>query len=148
MTTSVEPGLLDANVLVYAVNADVAEHRASQALVDAARDPAVTLYVTSQVICEFYSVITNPRRVALPCSPSEGQMYVAALLDLPGIHVLPSPAASVAVLRDLLRRHPVTGAEVFDLQLAAIMLVNRVTRIYTFNVADFEVFPELTIVVP
>lgn len=145
---SVEPGLLDANVLVYAVNADVAEHRSSQALVDAARDPAVTLYVTSQVICEFYSGITNPRRVALPCSPSEGQMNVAALLDLPGIHVLPAPIASVAVLRDLLRKYPVTGAEVFDLQLAAVMLVNRVARIYTFNVTDFEVFPELTVVVP
>jgi len=48
---SVEPGIVDANVLAYAT---------------AARRPSVTLYVTSQILCEFYSVITNPRRVADP----------------------------------------------------------------------------------
>ncbi|MBV9676410.1 MAG: hypothetical protein JO185_08750, partial [Acidobacteriaceae bacterium] len=43
---------------------------------------------------------------------------------------------------------PVTGGAVFDLQLAAAMLANDVQRIYTFNAEDFEVFPELIVVVP
>jgi len=60
----IEPGVLDANVLVYAVNADAPQHSASRALLEQARDPSTTLYVTSQILCEFYSVITNPRRVA------------------------------------------------------------------------------------
>jgi len=51
-------------VLVYAVNADAPQHAASRALLDAAGDPTVRLYVTSQILCEFYSLITNPRRVA------------------------------------------------------------------------------------
>jgi predicted nucleic acid-binding protein len=73
---SVESGLLDANVLVYAINADAPQHRASRALLEAARDPSITLYVTSQILCEFYSLITNPRRVTVgppskpPRSPS------------------------------------------------------------------------------
>jgi predicted nucleic acid-binding protein len=49
---------------------------------------------------------------------------------------------------ELLERHPVTGGDVFDLQLAATMKANNVQRIYTFNAEDFEVFPELTVVVP
>src|SRR5438445_795431 len=44
--TSVEPGVLDANVLVYAMNADHPHHKASRALIDAAHQRAATLYVT------------------------------------------------------------------------------------------------------
>jgi predicted nucleic acid-binding protein len=62
---SFEPGVIDTNILVYAINVDDLHHGPSRGLLDAARDPSVTLYVTSQILCEFYSVITNPRRVAM-----------------------------------------------------------------------------------
>jgi predicted nucleic acid-binding protein len=75
---SVEPGLLDANVLVYAVNADAPQHAASRALLEAARDPSITLYVTSQILCELYSVITNPRRVAVASSPKEALQVISS----------------------------------------------------------------------
>ncbi|HEY3824190.1 MAG TPA: hypothetical protein VGL82_06505 [Bryobacteraceae bacterium] len=50
---SVEPGFIDANVLVDAMDADAPQHTASRALLDAARDSATTLYVTSQILCDF-----------------------------------------------------------------------------------------------
>lgn len=143
-----EPGLLDTNVLVYAADTEAAEHESSRTLLQAARDPSVTLYVTSQIICEFYSVITNPRRVAMPCSPSEAQTTISALLGLPGIHVLPTPAGTVVQLMQLLSTYPVTGADVFDVHLVATMRANNIQRIYSFNKADFEVFPGVTVVVP
>jgi len=146
--TPVEPGVVDANVLAYAVNADAPHHAASRALLEAAHDPAVTLYVTSQVLCELYSVITNPRRVATPSSAAQASGIVSALLTLPGVHVLPIPIGAVEGWLSLLRRRPVTGGEVFDLQLAATMLANGVERIYTFNTGDFEVFEELIVVTP
>ena len=48
----------------------------------------------------------------------------------------------------LLRRRPVTGGDVFDLQLVATMQAHHIQRIYTFNTKDFEVFSELTVVAP
>jgi len=48
----------------------------------------------------------------------------------------------------LLQRHPVTGSDVFDLQLVATMQANGVQRIYTYNTKDFEAFPELTVIAP
>lgn len=145
---SVEPGILDANVLAYAVNADAPQHRVSRALLEAGRDPSTTLYVTSQILCEFYSVITNPRRVAFASSPTEALRIISALLALPGVRVLPTPTGAVERLMKLLERHPVAGGDVFDLQLVATMQSNNVFRIYTFNAEDFEVFPELAVVVP
>ena len=144
----VEPGILDANILAYAVNADAPQHAASRALLEAARNPSIALYVTSQILCEFYSLITNPRRVAVASSPTSALRMISAILAFPGLHVLPTPARAVVGWMELLQRHPVTGGDVFDLQIVATMQANGVQRIYTFNTADFEVFPELTVVTP
>jgi hypothetical protein len=57
MMMCVEPGIVNTNVLAYETNADVPNHAASRVLLDAARDPSATLYLTSQILCEFYSVI-------------------------------------------------------------------------------------------
>jgi predicted nucleic acid-binding protein len=144
----VEPGLLDANVLAYAVNVDAPQHAASRALLEAASDPSVTLYVTSQILCEFYSIITNPRRVAVASSSAEALSMISAMLAFPGLHVLPTPVRAVAGWMQLLERHPVTGGDVFDLQIVATMQANGIQRIYTFNVDDFNAFSELAVLTP
>jgi len=84
---SPEPGVLDANVLAYAVDVNAPQRAASRALLEAASDPSVTLYVTSQILCELYSVITNPRRVAVVPSPTEALRIISAMLALPGLQV-------------------------------------------------------------
>jgi predicted nucleic acid-binding protein len=143
---SVEPGIIDANVLVYALDADALQHVASRNLLDEGRRGATTLYVTSQILCEFYSIVTNPRRVAKPRNAVDAIAAIVRLLSF--LHVLPTPARAVEGWLDLLRRRPVTGADVFDLQLVATMLANGVQRVYTFNTTDFEGFTELTIATP
>lgn len=145
---SIEPGALDANVLVYAVQASAPQHASSRALIEAARDPTNTLYLTSQVLCEFYSIVTNSRRVAAPRSPDDALQAISTLLALPGIHLLSTPAQAVAGWMALLQRHPVTGGDVFDQQLVATMQAHNIQRIYTYNAKDFEVFPELTVIAP
>ncbi len=143
---SVEPGIVDANVLVYAMDADAPQHAASRALLEAARDSSTTLYVTSQILCEFYSVVTNARRVSNPRSPGDALRAISGLLTF--LHVLPIPARTVEGWLDLLRRHPVTGGDIFDLQIIATMQANGIQRIYTFNSDDFAAFSELAVVTP
>ena len=143
---SVEPGIVDANVLVYAMDADSSQHAPSRALLEAARDPSTTLYVTSQVLCEFYSIVTNARLFPKPRSPADAVDAISGLLAF--LHVLPIPTRTVEGWLALLRRRPVIGGDVFDLQLVATMLANDVQRIYTFNAGDFDVFPELAVVIP
>lgn len=140
---SVDPGVVDTNVLVYALDADAPQHAAARALLEAGRDPANTLYVTPQILGEFYATVTNPRRVPKPRSAAEASAAIADLLTY--VHVLPLPANTVGLWLDLLRRHPVTGGDVFDLQIAATMQANGMQRIYTFNTADFAVFGELAV---
>ena len=117
-----------------------------RALLDAARDSSTTLYVTSQILCEFYSIVTNARRVPRPRSPDNARRAISGLLTF--LDVLPVPARAVEGWLDLLRRHPVTGGDVFDLQIVATMQANGIQRIYTFNTGDFALFPELVVVTP
>ena len=84
----------------------------------------------------------------MPRSPAEALSVISDLLALPGIRVLPTPARAVAGWMALLRRRPVTGGNIFDLQLVATMQANNIQRIYTFNTKDFKVFPELTVLAP
>ena len=122
---SVEPGIIDTNVLVYALDADAPQHAAARALLETARaDTTAPLFVTSQILCEFYSIVTNPRRVPKPRSAAEA---IAAISDLLAfLQVLPVPAHAIDGLLDLLRRHPVTAGDVFDLQIVATMQANGV----------------------
>jgi uncharacterized protein len=142
----VEPGVMDTNVLVYALDADAPQHAASRALLEASRDGSTTLYVSSQILCEFYSVVTNARRVQRPCSPADALAAIAALLGF--LRVLPVPMRAVEELLRLLRRRPVTGADVFDLQIVATMNVNGIGSIYTFNAGDFAGFAEVAVLSP
>jgi len=142
----VEPGLIDTNILVYALDADAPQHAASRALLESAHATSTTVYVTSQILCAFYSIVTNPRRVSKPRSPADALKAISGFLTF--VHLLPIPAGTVDGLLDLLRRRPVTGADVFDLHLVATMKVNGILRIYTFNADDFEAFSELEVLKP
>jgi predicted nucleic acid-binding protein len=82
---AIEPEVLDANVLAYALNADAPQHTASRELLEAASDPSITLYVTSQILCEIYSIITNPRPVAIAIFSAEALSALSDILDLPGL---------------------------------------------------------------
>ncbi len=141
-----EPGLVDANVLVYAIDADAPQHTASRILLETAREGFTTLYVSSQILCEFYSIVTNARRVQKPRSSADALSAISGLLVF--LQVLPVPANAADGLVELLRRRPVTGGEIFDLQIVATMKANGVLRIYTFNTDDFDVFSELDVLMP
>jgi predicted nucleic acid-binding protein len=142
----VDPGVVDTNVLVYALDADAPQHAASRALLQAGRDAFTTLYVTSQILCEFYAVVTNARRVQNPRSPADALAALSLLLGF--LRVLPVPMRAVEELLRLLGRRPVIGADVFDLQILAAMNVNGIPRIYTFNAGDFTGFPEIDVLTP
>jgi predicted nucleic acid-binding protein len=143
MTSADEkPSLVDANILVYAASPAVAQYQASRALLES----DAKLCVTPQIIAEFFSIVTNSRRVTLPFAPAEARVFIQELLSR--VDVLPMLGGIVPRWVALAEKHNVTGPDVFDLQIVATMLENGVRRIHTFNRSDFELFPELEVLTP
>lgn len=148
MTTHVDPALVDTNVLVYAVFPAEPHHVASRALLDQAKNPGAGLCVAPQNLIEFYAVVTDPRRVAQPKTPDEALVAIDDILALPGLTLLVVPADLIARWSQLLRQSAATKKRAFDTQLVATMLANGVSKIYTFNVTDFQQFSQLQVVTP
>jgi predicted nucleic acid-binding protein len=71
---------------------------------------------------------------------------------LPGIHIEPKkiyPGPDIIErMFSLLEAVPVKGPSIHDLHLAATMLENGITKIYTFNVQDFEPIPGIEVLNP
>jgi len=143
-----ELSLLDTNVLVYSVLRDSDKHLAARRLLEHAGSAQAGFCVCSQVLAEFFAVVTDPRRVSAPREPEEALAAIDAILSLSGIVVLPTPAETVQGWLRLVRREPVRGGRIFDVQLVATMLANGVRRIHTFNRSDFERFSELEVLTP
>ena len=138
--------LLDANVLVYAVNADAPQHGASRAVVEASMDGRVPGVLVPQVLLEFFAIVTNPKRVTKPLDSFRAWQQVTALRSsMPLLH----PGQQVLTELDRLvnARRP-TGGRIFDTNLVAQMYAHGVTRICTYNVPDFAAFTAVAALTP
>jgi predicted nucleic acid-binding protein len=138
-----ELALVDTNVLVYAASPSAPQHQASRALLES---EVPGLCATPQVFAEFYSIVTNRRRVTSPFTPVEAHTFITECSRW--IRILPISSAVVARWADLAEHHRIIGPDVFDLQIVVTMLEHGVHRIYTFNRADFERYPEIQVLVP
>jgi uncharacterized protein len=139
---------VDANILVYALYRDTPQHAVSRAWLERAARGEVKICLTSQVLAEFFAIVTNPKRVSDPRTPEDAIAAIEAVLALAGATLLPVTARVTPRWIEMLRHYPVRGGAVFDLQLIATLAVNGVDRICTFNRADFERFPGLEVVTP
>jgi predicted nucleic acid-binding protein len=74
----VEPGIVDTNALVYPLDADAPQHASARALIEAARRCAGIFFCDP--VDEFYSIVTNPRRVPKPRTAAETMAAISSLL--------------------------------------------------------------------
>ena len=96
------------------------------------------------MLAEFFAVVTNPKRVTPAKTPEEALQAIERFLALPGLILLPLPAAVVSRWVQLVRSRPVKGGEVFDLQAAAAMFAHGIETVYTYNGSDFQGIPGIT----
>lgn len=143
-----EPKLiyLDTNVLAYVANTKAPQHRAALEIFR----PSDTeiLCVSSQVLAEFYSYITNPTILAKPLEPSEAISRIKRICQMRHVRLLSTPVDLFERWMTLLEERPVTNGGIFDLLHIAIMLAHQVTSIYTFNVNDFSWCSQIEVIDP
>jgi predicted nucleic acid-binding protein len=137
---------VDANVLVYAAVQGDPRHKACRVLLQVAS--AGSLHISPQIVTEFYSTITSPKRVTDPYSPRDAVNFIEILLAHIHVFVLPISRDVPRRLFTLLKTSPVRGPHVFDLQIVATMLAHGVTKLCTYNGADFRQFTDLELFEP
>jgi predicted nucleic acid-binding protein len=139
--------LLDTNILLrYAITAD-----AAFATVDTAVN---TLHANGEVLCvvpqnvyEFWAAATRPTAAnGLGLTIPECQIQVIRIKRL--FRVLPDLPTLFAEWEALVGAYSCHGRLSFDARIVAAMRTHGLTRLLTFNRADFGRFPGLTILDP
>ncbi len=138
--------LLDTNLLVYALNADAAQHQESRRIVESALEGRLQAVLIPQVLVETYAMLTDPKRVSRPLSPDaawrEIEVYRTAIPLLPwNDQVLPG-------LGRLLTAAKITGQDVFDTMIVACMHAHNVRSICSYNRTGFGRYPGVDVVSP
>lgn len=138
--------VLDANILLYAYNADAPEHAGAAAWLEAAMAGPETVALPWLVVWAFLRLSTNPRVWPNPKTAAEAFGIVKELLALPGVVLLGPGERHMETLEALVTRSKATGPLLTDAVLAAMAMENGATLASTDR--DFSRFENLRWVNP
>jgi hypothetical protein len=138
--------LVDANLLLYARNADDPRHDAARDWLEAALNGDRRVGLPWQSLHAFLRIATSPRVFPEPLSGSEAMHQIEDWLDAPSCWVPEPTLRHRAVLARLLADRDVVGSLVTDASLAALAIEHDVPLYSTDT--DFARFAGLTWVDP
>lgn len=117
--------LVDANVLLYAVNSDADHHERSRAWLDGALSGGDTVAFAWIALLAFVRLVTKPGLFPSPLSSDQAMDRVDAWLGAPPAVVLEATRDHAAIVRRLLADTGVGGNLVNDAHLAALAIEHR-----------------------
>ena len=138
--------LVDANVLLYAVNASADHHARSKAWLDGALAGREPVAFSWTVLLAFLRIATHPAILPRPISAADAMAVVRAWLAQPAAVVLEPTHRHVDVLAGLLAEAGTAANLVNDAHLAALAIEHDAVLV-SFD-ADFGRFAGLRFEVP
>ena len=133
--------IVDANVLLHAVNRDSPEHPHARAWLDAALAGPETVGFAWTVLLAFLRVSTHPAVFGQPLAPDDALAVVRSWLEQSTAAVVEPTSRHLAVLGGLLTEAGTAGNLVNDAHLAALA-VEHAASLVSFD-ADFARFKGL-----
>ena len=133
-----EPVFIDTNVLVYANQQNSQHHEKARSLLASAERDGAVLWISRQVLREYLASVTRVQgsEPALPTAVALERVRFFAIR----FNVAEDGPNVFHELTELLAQVPTGGRQVHDANLVATMLAHGLTRLLTFNVADFRRF--------
>lgn len=133
--------IVDANVLLYAVNSAGPHHEPSRAWLDRALNGADVVGLSWVVLLAFTRLSTSARIFPSPLSATDALQQVQDWIGAPSAHVLDPGQRHPSLLQELLVESGAAGNLVNDAHLAALAIEHRASLI-TYD-TDFARFPSV-----
>lgn len=131
--------LIDTNVLLRSVQTEHSMNVSAVRALTILMEREEALVVSIQNIAEFWNVATRQEaNNGLGFSIEETRDEVSRLEDF--FEVLHEDPVSYAAWKELVIENRVSGVQVHDARLAAVMKAHDIRQIVTFNVSDFTRF--------
>ncbi|MEE8603008.1 TA system VapC family ribonuclease toxin [Euzebya tangerina] len=130
--------IVDANVLLYARNADDPSHDRARRWLESALNGEARVGLPWLSLSAFYRIATNPRALQHPLSPASAADQIRAWRSAPRAWTPSAGAGFDEVFLDVLTKHEVRGPLTTDALLAALARHHGVAVVSTD--ADFARF--------
>lgn len=139
--------LLDTNVLLRRLEPAHPQHPLVSGAMAKLAAGGVNFCLVSQTLYELWVVMTRPVAVN-----GLGKSVADASTVLNGLAATYTVSDDNSVVRvvwqQLVTTHAVLGKNAHDARLVAAMTVHNLTHLLTFNAADFQRFPTITVLTP
>jgi toxin-antitoxin system PIN domain toxin len=133
--------IIDANLLLYAYNADAQQQRASALWLEKLFDSGETVALPWVSLWAFIRISTNPRIWSNPKTAEEAFAIIGTWLEQPGVVTLQPGPRHLEILGRLVREHGAIGPLAVDAVLAVLAIENGALLASTDQ--DFRRFPGL-----
>jgi predicted nucleic acid-binding protein len=140
--------LVDSGILLRLLEPTDPQHGVIRGAVRALRGRGDTLVTAPQNAAEFWNVCTRPvtARGGLGLTIADADRRLRVIERL--FRVIPDSPAAYQTWRGLLVAQGVSGVQVHDTRLVALMQVHGITHILTLNGADFARYPGIVPIDP
>ena len=133
--------LVDANMLIYAVNSDAAHHDRARRWLEAALSGSQRIGMAWAVLLAFLRITTRRGILERPLSVGDSAAYVDSWLAQPSVEIVSPGANHWVILRALISTSGTGGNLTTDAHLAALAIEGGWTLVSTDN--DFRRFSGL-----
>lgn len=137
--------LLDANVLIFAVNASAREHGRARAWIEEALSGPEPVAFAWLALLAFLRVVTRASLLPKPLSTPEAFDLIEAWLARPNARIIHPRESHAAILRSLLEGAGTAGNLASDAHLAALAIEHG-AGLVSFD-RDFARFAELSTII-
>jgi uncharacterized protein len=138
--------LIDANLLIYAIDRDSPHHEQARPWLEQLLSGTTVVGLAWIVVLAFIRITTRPGVLGRPLSAEHAMAFVDGWLDQPYVNAVAPGEDHWRILRNLLRTTGTAGNLVADAHLAAIALEHG-AAIYSTD-HDFKRFPGIEHVNP
>lgn len=139
--------LIDTNVLVYAYNEDVEFHEEALKILENALNKKIKGVIADKNLFEFFAIITDQRRVENPVAVDEAIEIIEFLVNS-NIKIIYSSPLVFSETIELIKKYGSKKQEIFDINLAALMIRNKVDTVITANEKHFQNIEEISVLNP
>jgi uncharacterized protein len=114
--------LVDANLLLYAVNVDSPHHKSARTWLEKTLSSSTRVGLSWLVVLAFLRITTRSGIFQRPLTPDQAMEYVDAWLELPNVALVGPGRRHWEILRSLLRAAGTAGNLTSDAHLGALAI--------------------------
>ena len=129
---------VDTNIFVYAADSTSKFQNDAKKIIEKFINKKLEGVISPQILFEFYSLITNKKRIKNFHTQAEAINFIKRLINDGNFKIIYPNTESVSMVVNILESKVVASLDIFDAAIVAAMLSNEVKTIYTANDKDFK----------